>query len=225
MTHRKSISAFISTIALFSFLTASTAARAQESNDEPRKKWIEGVEVSADIVGPCMKAFGSYGQYEAAVRVNLRGRYFPVVEIGIGKCDKEEDTNNLTYTTSAPYFKIGCDWNLLKNKHDDYRLYIGFRYAYTSFDFDLTSPGVEDPVWGDTADYSALDNKCSYHWLEAVGGVQAKICGPLHLGWSIRYKQRLTDDCGELGEAWYVPGFGTSGKSSFGATFNVIFVI
>lgn len=225
MTHRKSISAYISTIALFSLLLFPATLHAQENKEKGKGKWLTDVEVSVDIVGPCMKAFGSYGHYEAAARLNLRGRYFPIVEIGYAKCDKEEDTNDLTYTTSAPFFKIGCDFNLLKNKNDDYRLYIGFRYAYTSFDFDIDSPGVEDPVWGGYADYSVTGNECSYMWLEAVGGVQAKICGPLHLGWSIRYCARVSDDCGDLGEAWYVPGYGTAGKSNFAATFDIIFVI
>ena len=50
----------------------------------------------------------------------------------------------------------------------------------------------------------------------------AKIFGPLHLGWSVRYKQRLAhSEEGDFGKVWYVPGFGTY-ETNLGATFNVI---
>ena len=80
---------------------------------------------------------------------------------------------------------------------------------------------MEDPVWGNVAPYEHEDVKCSYQWFEAVFGVDAKIWGPLHLGWSVRYKSRLSADEGKLGNAWYVPGFGKSDSSTLGGTFNV----
>lgn len=181
-----------------------------------------GFAVSADLVGPVQMLIGDYGQYEAALRINLKDRYFPIVELGIGKADHDDDVTNIKYKTSAPYFKIGADFNLLKNKHDVYRLYAGARYAFASYKYDLTHPGMEDPVWGNTAPYEAEGVKCSCQWLEAVIGVDAKMFGPVHLGWSLRYRSRLSHDDGALGNSWYVPGFGKSGGSNIGGTFNVI---
>ena len=114
-----------------------------------------GFAVSADLVGPVQMLIGDYGQYEAALRINLKDRYFPIVELGIGKADHDDDVTNIKYKTSAPYFKIGADFNLLKNKHDVYRLYAGARYAFTSYKYDLSHPGMKDPVWGNTAPYEA----------------------------------------------------------------------
>ena len=182
---------------------------------------FRGFAVSADLVGVAQKVTGDYGQYEAAVRLNLKDRYFPVVELGIGSADCTDDITGLHYETSAPYARIGVDFNLLKNKHDDYRLFAGLRYAFTSFKYDLTHPGMEDPVWGNVAPYENYDVKCSYQWFEAVFGVDAKIWGPFHLGWSVRYKSRLSADEGHLGNAWYVPGFGESKSSTLGGTFHV----
>lgn len=224
MTSRKSISAYISTPLISLLLLYAAAAKAQET-EKDEGKWLTDVEVSVDVVGPAMLAFGSYGQYEAAVRLNLRGKYFPVVEVGLGKCDHEEDVTSLKYNTSAPYFKVGCDFNFMKNKHDIYRIYGGLRYAYTSFKYDLEHPGVEDPVWGGTYEYAVYDSKASYHWVEVVAGVQAKISGPFHLGWSVRYRTRVNADGGDMNKAWYVPGFGTWGRTKFGGTFNIIIVI
>ena len=194
---------------------------AQEKADSTRL--FRGVAVSADLVGIIQLAISDYGQYEAAVRVNLRDKYFPVVEAGIGNADAEEVTTQLTYKTSAPYFRAGCDFNLLRNKHDDYRLYGGFRYALTSFKYDLASPGTDDPVWGDHANYGMRGVSCSYHWLEGVVGIDAKIWHNFRLGWSLRYKRRLLHDDGELDNMWYVPGYGKQGGTRLGGTFNLIF--
>lgn len=183
--------------------------------------FFNGFAVSIDLVGPVQMLTGDYGQYEAAVRINLRDRYFPTVELGLGKADQDNAVTNIKYKTSAPYFKVGADFNLLKNKHDVYRLFAGVRYAFTSFKYDVSCPNVSDPVWGNDVTYSATDVQCSYHWIEALIGVDAKIWGPVHLGWSLRYRSRLAYDDGELGKSWYVPGFGKTNNSNIGGTFNV----
>jgi hypothetical protein len=60
------------------------------------------------------------------------------------------------------------------------------------------------------------------HWAEAVIGIDAKIWGPFHLGWSARYKLRLSHKEGDFGKTWYAPGFGINDTSDLAATFNVI---
>ena len=116
-------------------------------------------------------------------------------------------------------------WNLLKNKHDDYRLFGGFRYGFTSFKHDVSAPPVKDPVWGGEAPYGAEDVSANYHWLEGVIGVDAKIWGPVRMGWSFRYKRRLAQKKGDIGYSYYVPGFGKQGGTRLGGTFNVTFEI
>lgn len=199
--------------------TAEAKGDTEAKNDSV--PFFNGFAVSVDLVGPVQMLIGDYGQYEAALRINLKDRYFPVVEMGIGKADHTNDATDISYKTSAPYFKVGVDFNLLKNKHDIYRLFAGGRYAFTSFKYDLSHPGTTDPVWGDTAPYEANGVKCSYQWFEAVIGVDAKMWGPVHLGWSLRYRSRVSHNDGPLGNSWYVPGYGKTGGSNIGGTFNV----
>lgn len=184
---------------------------------------FRGVALSADLAGIAQMAFSDYGQYEAALRINLKDKYFPIIELGYGKADAENVISKLSYKTSAPYGRIGIDFNLMKNKHDIYRIYGGFRYAYTSFKFNVEGHDITDPVWGDHVEYSAKDVKANYHWLEAVFGLDAKIWGPIRLGWSFRYKRRLIHDDGNIGNTWYVPGYGKQGGTRLGGTFNVAF--
>lgn len=182
---------------------------------------LNGIAVSADIAGIIQYAVSDYGQFEGAVRVNLRDTYFPIMEIGLGKASHDDAVTLIHYTSTAPYFRLGVDYNLMSDKHDVYRLYGGIRYATTYFKYDISHPGLKDPYWDDEVPYGAEGVKCNYHWAEIVGGVDAQIVGPLRMGWSVRYRKRLSHSDGSLGNVWYVPGFGKAGSSRLGITFNV----
>ena len=216
----------LSSLLLLAVITPAMAQQKKEMVQQPDTiPFFRGVAVSADLVGLAQLAFSSYGQYEAALRVNLKDKYFPIIEVGYGKADANNITTNTFYKTSAPYARIGIDFNLLKNKHDIYRAYVGGRYALTYYKFDAGADYVKDPVWGNTMAYEFHDIKCNYHWLEAVAGVDAKIWGPLRLGWSVRYRRRIAHNDGTIGNTWYVPGYGRQGDTRLGGTFNVIIEI
>lgn len=226
---RRLISSSISALAISVLLILlSLPAQAQSK----RKKIVEepdtiplfrGMAVSVDVFGAGQLWLSDYGQYEAALRINLKDKYFPIVELGLGKADATDEGTNLHYKTSAPYGRIGLDWNLMKNKHDIYRLYGGFRYGFTFYKYDLEGPDLEDPVWGGTTPYGAKDVSCNFHWLEGVFGVDAKIWGPIRMGWSVRYRRRIAHNDGDIGNTYYVPGFGKQGGSRFGGTFNITY--
>lgn len=185
--------------------------------------FFRGFAVSADLVGLAQMHLSDYGQYEGALRINLHDQYFPVVELGIGRADHDYDeVTNLSYKTSAPYFRIGADVNIAKNKHAHNRIYAGVRYGYTSYKVDISRQPFPDPVWKWNTSYGVVGEQCSQHWAELVFGIDAKMAGPLHLGWSVRYRNRLSHDNGQMGNTWYVPGYGIQDTSTLGATFNVI---
>ena len=231
MTQRR-ISSFISRAIAISLLlfAVATPSAAQERKDIAKQEadtvaLFRGVAVSADLVGLVQLAVSDYGQYEAALRINLKDKYFPVVELGYGKADANDITTSMTFKTKAPYGRVGLDFNLLRNKHDIYRAYAGFRYGCTFYKFDVEGEGIKDPVWGDDVPFSVTGVKANYHWIEGVFGVDAKIAGPLRLGWSVRYRSRIAHDDGTLGNTWYVPGYGKKGGTRLGGTFNIMFEI
>lgn len=180
-----------------------------------------GVQVSVDLVGPAMRIMGDYGEYEAAARVNIHNRWFPVVEIGYGSAERTDIATENYYKTSAPYFRLGIDYNLLKNKGSSNHIYGGIRYAYTSYKVDIARTGLADPVWGMPTSCSVSGDGCNQSWLEAVLGIDAKVFGPLHLGWVFRYKRRLSHKDSSIGNTWYVPGYGIYGDTRLGASFLV----
>lgn len=194
----------------------------QKEIDDSIPLW-RGFQVKADLLGAVERGVSSYGQYEAGLRINLKDKYFPVIELGYGSADENNDVTQIHYKTSAPYGRIGLDFNVMKNKHDIYRLYAGLRYAYTSFKYDVDHSPLIDPVWGGETPFAGHDVKANYSWAEAVVGIDAKIFGPVHLGWTIRYRRRLSHDEGELGNVWYVPGYGKQGGSRIGGSFEIMF--
>ena len=226
MTLRRFISTSILRAAIsIVVLSASVPAQAQKffSFQKDSVPMFRGFAVSFDLVGAGLMAFSDNGQYEGALRVNLHDEWFPIIEAGLGRANHDDDVTKIHYSTSAPYFRIGIDKNLLKDKHGDNRLYGGLRYAFTSYNVDISKPDSPDPTWKWPTGFGVKDASCNYHWIEAVVGVDAKIYGPLHLGWSLRYKRRISHkEEGDFGNTWYVPGFGIFGDTRLGGTFNVI---
>ncbi len=227
---------------------ASAPAQAQKKKKAVEKDTIQvpffhGVSVHVDLVGAGALLWSDHGQYEAGLRVNLKDRYFPVFEFGMGKANEQEDYVEESWckVKAQPYFRIGCDFNLLRDKHDNYKLYIGLRYAYTSFKYSMTvkeedlTSFLPDEGTADTGDdgdeevsgtiyrYEEYDDlRAKYHWLEFALGVDAKVWGPLHLGWDFRYQRVLAKKWAEEGRPWYIPGLGNRKKGGFTVAFNVI---
>lgn len=184
--------------------------------------FFQGMQVSVDIAGPVIRAVSDYGEYEAALKANLHNQYFPTIEIGIGSAEHDDIVTGNYYKTSAPYFRIGCDLNLAKQKHTPNFVYAGLRYAFTSYKVDMSRTPTPDPIWGNDATFIVDGEKCSQHWAEIVVGLKAKLFGPVHAGWCVRYKRRLTHSNFSAGNTWYVPGYGKYGETRIGANFNVI---
>ena len=173
-----------------------------------KARFFQSLTVGVDLVGPVMQVLSSQYDYQAFAQMNIKGQYLPVFELGYGRADKEDYYSKVKYKAKAPFFRIGCDYNILKNKVDDYRLTVGLRYGFTSFNYDTSTPTDSlKTVFADTS------GKCTLHWAEVVVGVDAKVWGPLHMGWSVRYRRRLKCSYDDK-EPLYAPGFGNAVESA-----------
>lgn len=225
MTHQ-SISTYISklTVSLLLLMMAqSLSAQKHIKAEKDSIAFFRGFAVSFDLVGPARIMLSDYGEYEGALRINLHDQWFPIFEVGVGHAKhNKDDITGLYYKTTAPYFRIGMDWNIMKKKHEPYRIFAGFRYAFTTYKCDIINDEMKDPVWRTKSYFGVEGMSCQQHWLEAVFGIDARIMGPFHLGWNIRYKRRLYHKEGNIGNSWYVPGFGLNDTDNMSANFNVI---
>ncbi|NLV52624.1 MAG: hypothetical protein GXY64_05105 [Bacteroidales bacterium] len=186
--------------------------------------FFQGFTLSADLFGPIAYLVSDYGTAEAALRLNLKNTFFPIVEMGVGKCKKEDFNTKVTYDVKAPYARVGFDLNMLKNKFQSNRLYLGARYGISNFKYDISGPAQTDPIWGGSESFNQEGIKCTSHWAELVFGVEVKIMKNFHMGWSVRYKTEIASTKSDYSKPHCIPGYGyTTNSTCWGGTYNLIF--
>ena len=101
-------------------LLYSPTLAAQEKKttiEEEKVPFYQGTTIGVDIFGLGSKIFGGdITSTEISVEVNLKNRYVPVAEIGYGTTDTTDDGTNIHYKASAPYFRIGMNYNFFFKK-------------------------------------------------------------------------------------------------------------
>lgn len=192
---------------------------------EEKAPLFGGVAVGADLVGLAMKGMGlKFANMEVSGRLNFYEKYFPIVELGIGDCTREGGENNNKFSTTAPYYRVGMDYNFNKKVNGN-RFFGGLRYAFSSYKFDFENPDFADPVYGTATPLRFKDLKGKKQWMEVCVGVECKLWSIVRMGWSLRYKIKVKNSTPSYGEPWYAPGFGKNGNTTWGGTVNLMFDI
>ena len=186
----------------------------------------QGIYIGADIYGLAGKAFGSdITSAEISAEVNLKNRYFPIVEIGYGSTDTTDDETDIHFKTSAPYFRIGMNYNVFyKKPYLPGEFLVGLRYGFTSFSYDVAAPSMTDPTWGaPTIPFEYNGEKSSASWLELSLGLKSNIYKNLYMGLALRYRSRISMKKNEHTEPWYIPGYGKNKSTNFGVTYTIVY--
>ncbi|MGN1255979.1 MAG: DUF6048 family protein [Bacteroidaceae bacterium] len=221
--------AFICSLILSTLITTEMRAQAKpmpaQAPKEEKAPVFGGIAVGADLVGFAMKGMGlKFANMEVCGRLNFKEKYYPIVELGIGDCTREGGENNNKFSTTAPYYRIGMDYNFNKKVNGN-RFFGGLRYAFSSYKFDFENPDFSDPVYGTSMPVSFKDLQAKKQWMEVCLGVECKLWSIVRMGWSLRYKIRVKDSSPTYGNAWYAPGFGKNGNTTWGGTVNLMFDI
>ena len=231
-------------ISLALILTAILPLQAQEGQTEPvmpgetpkptkyvaveeQKEhlvFFQGFTLSGDLFAPVAYMVSDYGAVEGALRLNLKNTFFPIIEAGYGKCSKEDFNTKVSYKVNAPYGRVGIDFNMLKNKFQNNRLYLGARYGLSVFKYDIAGPEQTDPIWGGSEAFSMKGINCTSHWAELVFGVEVQIVKNFHMGWSVRYKREISSTKNDRAKPNCIPGYGyTTNDTNWGGTYSLIF--
>ena len=214
-------------LAANSLLAQEQPAQAVPTEEKAEKKdkapLLSGIAVSADLVGFAMKALGAkFANMEVGARINLLDKFFPTAELGIGDCYREGAETGNTFSATAPYMRFGIDYNINK-KHNGNRLFAILRYGLSSFKYDIGNDNFTDPTYGNTAPLRLDGQKATAQWLEIGLGVETKLWSFVRLGWSIRYKSRLSLSAPDVGVPYFVPGVGKNDGNGWGGTVNLVF--
>ena len=214
---------------LSSMLLYSPTLAAQEKKttiEEEKVPFYQGTTIGVDIFGLGSKIFGGdITSTEISVEVNLKNRYVPVAEIGYGTTDTTDDGTNIHYKASAPYFRIGMNYNFFfKKPYLPGFLYGGIRYGFTSFSYDVDAPTMKDPTWGFPEIPFSYDGiKTTVTWAELLAGIKVNVYKNFYMGWSLRYRIRMNIKKAEHTEPWYIPGFGKNNSTNLGVTYSLIY--
>lgn len=202
---------------------ADSIAAQAKAQDEKKTSFIQGAGVIVDLCGLAMKGLGSdFANMEVAARLNFKEKYFPIFELGLGDSRREGMENNNSFSTTAPYFRVGMDYNFNKKQNGN-RFFGGLRYGFSSFKYNFHNPDFRDEVWGTLMPLHLTDAKGKKQWLEVVMGVETKLWSIIRLGYSVRYKIALSESAHPSGKPWFVPGFGRNDSSAWGGTVNLTF--
>ena len=199
--------------------------RTQSGTSKKNVPLFCGYGIYTDICGLAMAQFSNWGQYEVGAHVGIKGKYFPAVELGIGQSNASDNRSHLHYNTHSPYFRIGLDYNLNKKVTSHNRYFVGARYGFSSFRYDISGPNIVDHYWNTEIPFQLSNVHGNAHWCEILFGIQTQVWKFINLGWTFRYRARLSENTGETGHAYYIPGYGKGGSVShtLGGTFNLIF--
>lgn len=194
----------------------------------PKMKYplLTSVIIGVDIWDPLMRAFGNkYGGVGFSGTLNMHNRYQPVFDFGFGAARKTPDHSNFTYRSGlAPYFKLGVDYNFLFNSNPDYQFYAGVRYGFSAFKFRVSDVNISDDYWGENTAFTFPSQSVTAGWFEFRLGLRVKLAGPISAGWSFGYHGILHQTHPATGNAWYIPGYGTS-TSSLTGSFSIYYTI
>lgn len=227
-----SISIYIIALLTLNSLLLPNTVHAQETKILTNKKeegntpFFQGVYVGVDVFGMLNKALGSdITTTEIDVEANLMNRFFPVVEIGYGSMDTTDDETDIHFKTSAPFFRVGMNYNVFyKKPHLPGFFTVGLRYGFSSFDYDVQSPGLIDPNWGHTSVPVVYEGvKTKVGWAELVLGLRTNVYKNFYMGLNVRYRSRMSMTKNENSEPYYIPGYGRGKSNNFGITYNLIY--
>lgn len=200
---------------------------------------LYGAYIGVDLLGVGNKLLGGdFLSSEVSLVANLKNRYLPTLEVGYGSTDAWNETG-IRYQSSAPYFRIGMDYNTMwKKQHKNSFLYVGLRYGMSSFNYEIsnlpvtdlafgnsiTNPSFQDEIWGNReVPFNHNGLKGSVQWFELVTGINVNIYKNFNMGWNIRLKYKTAASLNEYADPWYVPGFGLYQSRNIGLTYSLIY--
>jgi len=215
-------------IIFFCFIPFFAFSQEQEIPKEAKSlykgKAVRGFSLHADIASPIMGIASnkSIKTFEIQGDINLYNKFFPVLEIGYGEINTTLRYGQ-SYQSSAPFFRIGLNYNLLRNtdKEGKPRVvhsypFIGLRYGFGGFNYKMDNIQMAVDYWGENKSYGFQNKSVYAGWLEIVGGIRVDVYKGFTMGWSVRLKTLFSSK--DKAKIWWCPGQGFTSGVQF--TFN-----
>lgn len=151
--------------------------------------------------------------YEIQADYAMRGKLYAAAEGGFGR--GRIDYDNLKYTTSSYFVRIGIDQSVLDRlgAYDFDMAFIGVRYGIGMGQLSEATYLVPS-LFGPPAEGSVPGKNYTVHWGEIVGGIKVEVGKGIFVGWNFR--GRFMFNAGTFKELApnYIAGYGKGDKST-----------
>ena len=202
------------------FLYAHEETKAKVKNDSVPV--YQGVSLKLDIAMPVIEAARSAGKiqdYEMAINVRLKNRFYPTLELGYALAECGAD--GAQYKGQGGFARLGMDLAIVKKGATENNFMIGLRFGGAYQNYDLTNVRLQTDYW--------LSNPIDFYnqtrfdcWGELVAGCQVYLWKGLHMGWYGRIKLLMTRSVAEGNVLpYYVPGLGFRNDFNWGINYYI----
>ncbi|UII28609.1 DUF6048 family protein [Fulvivirga maritima] len=165
-----------------------------------------GVRIGTDVIS-IVKTFtkDEYTEFNITADIDFH-KYLFNVELGRMEQSMSTDNDSAAYEVKGSYLKLGPDINFLVKDPDRSALFVGLRYALSSFSDNLSYIN-NDPTYGVT-NGNLENSNITAHWFELTTGLKVQIAKPLWMGYTARFKVRLSNFEEEELMPHTIPGYG-----------------
>ncbi|SFR44755.1 hypothetical protein SAMN04490243_1631 [Robiginitalea myxolifaciens] len=235
---------------LFLLLLATPQLSAQEEENlepveaateetRPPRSEAYGLRVGVDLSRILISTLDDkYTGLELVGDYRLKQNLYLAAELGTETREISETLDNengvniielYNFESSGSYLKLGVDYNTYENWFGmNNSIYIGARYAFSTFSKDLNSYTLfnSNRYWNPDSfiDGTQAPQELSglnASWIEMVAGVKAELFANFFLGASIRLGYLVSRKESDILPHIWIPGFNrVNTESSFGSSFN-----
>lgn len=219
---------------IISLLAAVHWTTAQEIVEEEvvdtlkkREKKPYTIRFGLDLSKPFMTQLDKgYFGLELVGDIRLFSEFYGAIELGNEK--KTQQSEQINYTTTGNYIKLGFDYNLFKNwKGMNNAIYLGLRIGnsfhkqkvneYEPYQINHYWPAEIIKKGPEIREQDAL----SARWVEVVTGIKVKMINNIYMGFSLRLNRLMSDIRPDNFDNLFIPGFNKkTDENVWGAGFN-----
>jgi Domain of unknown function (DUF6048) len=220
------ISVYISSLILCMLTVNVEAQKVKKTDNTYQTPLFNGLTIQADIASiiSSLLSTGETYSYEAGAQIDLKHKFYPIIEMGFAGANKTA-TNNINFKTDGLYGRVGVDLNLLTPKKDEKpttNLFLaGVRLGMSSFPYNISNAVITDDYWGGSQSISYSDKIATKIWYEIVIGMRVEVTKNIFMGWTVRNRSLLSQNVSGEVAPWFIPGYGTNAENNWGISYVI----
>lgn len=204
------------------FIASIANLHAQDSLPETHPD-VYGLRIGTDLLKASRNFWDkNYKGFEFTADYRYNKKWYLAAEAGYEDRFMEDD--QLTFTTSGMFLKLGAEKNFHQNWLDmDNLIFIGGRYGLSYHNQTLHSYRVNtgNAYFDEEMQYPELKSTgLMAHWLELVIGIKVEVANNLYVGMNARLKGLLYQTQPDGFENLYYPGFEQKYSGNIGVGFG-----